>query len=147
MIIIKYDSFVTCLNALEQADFNKACRDEIYRMGVLCKFNQTFELACKALQEVLRFGNVDGAEIATPREIIKLGCDNGYIADADSWQLMIEKRSQDIYFCDDEVKKEFVVMIKDCFVSKFKKLAEILEKKLFLTNSDSDSEFVRGHRY
>ncbi len=143
----KYDNFVTCLNALEQADFNKACRDEIYMMGVLCKFNQTFELACKALQEILRFGNVDGAEIATPREIIKLGCDNGYIADADSWQLMIEKRSEDIYFCDDEVKNEFVVIIRDCFVSTFKNLAEILENKAALINFDSDSEFAREQLY
>ncbi len=143
----KYDNFVTCLNALEQADFNKACRDEIYRMGVLCKFNQTFELACKALQEILRFGNVDGAEIATPREIIKLGCDNGYIADADIWQLMIEKRCEDIYFCDDEVKNEFVVMIRDCFISTFKNLAEILENKSALINSDSDSEFIKEQRY
>ena len=138
----KYNNFISCLDMLEQADFNKACSDEIYRMGVICKFNQTFELACKALQAVLRADKVDGAEIATPREIIKLGCDNGYIADADIWQLVIEKRSEDIYFCDDEVKNEFVVMIRDCFVSTFKNLAEILENKSALINSDSDLEFV-----
>lgn len=112
-------------------------------MGVLCKFNQTFELACKALQAVLRSNKVDGAEVATPREIIKLGYSNGYIEDSDSWQLMIEKKSKDIFFCDDEVNNEFVVMIKDYFVSTFKELAEILENKATLTNSDSDSGFVR----
>lgn len=141
-MIIKYDNFVTCLNALEQADFNKAFRDEIYRMGLLCKFDQTFELACKALQAVLRADKVDGAEIATPRKIVKLACSNGYIADTYSWKLMMEKKSENIYFCDDEVKNEFVVMIRDCFVSTFKNLAEILENKSALINSDSDSEFV-----
>lgn len=132
---------------LEQADFNKACSDEIYRMGVICKFNQTLELACKVLQEVLRADKVDGAEIATPREIIKLGCDNGYIADADIWQLMIEKRSEDIYFCDDEVKNEFVFMIRDCFVSTFNKLALKLRDSEFWINSDSASEFVGEQLY
>lgn len=132
---------------LEQTHFDKACINEIYRMGVFCQFNQTFELACKALQAVLRADKVDGAEIATPREIIKLGCDNGYIADADIWQLMIEKRSEDIYFCDDEVKNGFVVMIRDCFISTFKNLAEILENKSALINSDFDSEFIKEQRY
>jgi nucleotidyltransferase substrate binding protein (TIGR01987 family) len=132
---------------LEQADFNKACSDEIYRMGVICKFNQTFELACKALQAVLRADKVDGAEIATPREIVKLAWSNGYIADTYSWKLMIEKKSEDIYFCDDEVKTEFVFMIRDCFVSTFNKLALKLRDSVFLTNSDSDSEFVREQLY
>ena len=40
------------------------------------------------------------------------------------------------------MKNEFVVMIRDCFVSTFKNLAEILENKSALINSDSDSEFV-----
>ncbi len=132
---------------LEQAAFNKACSDEIYRMGVICKFNQTFELACKALQEVLRADNVDGAEVATPREIVKLACSKGYIADTYSWKLMMEKKSEDIYFCDDEVKTEFVFMIRDCFVSTFKKLAVILRNSVVLANSDSDSEFAREQLY
>lgn len=126
----EYDNYISCLKMLEQADFNKACRDEIYRMGVLCKFDQTFELACKALQAVLRDDKVDEAEIATPREIIKLGCDNGYIADADSWQLMIKKRSEDIYFCDDKVKNEYVDTIRDSFIPTFRRLAEMLKTKI-----------------
>jgi len=138
----KYNDFISCLDMLEQADFNKACSDEIYRMGVICKFNQTFELACKALQEVLRADNVDGAEVATPREIVKLACSNVYIADTYSWKLMMEKKSEDIYFCDDEVKTEFVFMIRDCFGSTFKKLAVKLRDSVGLMNSDSDSEFV-----
>ena len=138
----KYNDFISCLDMLEQVDFNKACSDEIYRMGVICKFNQTLELACKVLQEVLIADKVDGAEIATPRKIVKLACSNGYIADTYSWKLMMEKKSENIYFCDDEVKTEFVFMIRDCFVSTFKKLAVKLRDSVGLMNSDSDSEFV-----
>lgn len=143
----KYNDFISCLDMLEQVDFNKACSDEIYRMGVICKFNQTLELACKVLQEVLIADNVDGAEVATPREIVKLACSKGYIAGADSWQLMIDKKSEDSYFCDNEVKTEFVFMIRDCFVSTFTKLALKLRDSAFLTNSDSDSEFVGEQLY
>ena len=63
------------------------------------------------------------------------------------WQLMIEKRSEDICFCEDEVKTEFVFMIRDCFVSTFNKLALKLRDSAFWINSDSASEFVGERLY
>ena len=68
-IMKKLDNFSKCLDSLKRADFDKAREDEIYRMGVLCKFNLTFELAWKALQAVLRLHGAEGAETGSPREI------------------------------------------------------------------------------
>ena len=50
----KLDNFSNCLNVLKNADFEFAENDDIYRTGIIGQFNLTFELAWKALQEVLR---------------------------------------------------------------------------------------------
>ena len=42
--------------------------DEIYRTGIIGQFNLTFELAWKALQQVLRVHGVVEAETGSPRE-------------------------------------------------------------------------------
>lgn len=119
-----------CLNVLEKADFDNAYNDEIYRMGVIGQFNLTFELAWKALQAVLRLHAVNGAEMGSPREILKLGFSNGFISDSDVWLLMLTKRNENVHIYDDEAIDELIVMIRDSFIPAFRKLAEVLKDKL-----------------
>lgn len=69
----KLDNFMNCLNVLKEANFEFANENEIYRTGVIGQFNLTFELAWKALQEVLRLHGAEGAETGSPREILQLG--------------------------------------------------------------------------
>ena len=69
----KLDNFANCLDILKQADFDLADSNAIYRMGVTVQFNLTFELAWKALQEVLRMHGVEWAETGSPREILQVG--------------------------------------------------------------------------
>ena len=66
----KLDNFSNCLNVLKNADFELANNNEIYRTGVIGQFNLTFELAWKALQEVLKIHGAEGAETGSPREIL-----------------------------------------------------------------------------
>ena len=49
-----FDNFTNCLAILADADFKMAETNDIYRTGVIGQFNLTFELAWKALQEVMR---------------------------------------------------------------------------------------------
>lgn len=49
----KLDNFSNCLTILRNADFKLADNNDIYRTGVIGQFNLTFELAWKALQEIL----------------------------------------------------------------------------------------------
>ena len=69
----KLDNFSNCLTVLKNADFKLADSNEIYRTGVIGQFNLTFELAWKALQEVLKLHGAAGAETGSPREILQLG--------------------------------------------------------------------------
>ena len=55
---------------LKKADFEKTTESEIYRIGVIAQFNLTFELSCKALQDVLRIHGVEEAVVGTPGEIL-----------------------------------------------------------------------------
>lgn len=63
----RLDNFSNCLNVLKNADFELANNNEIYRTGVIGQFNLTFELAWKALQEVLKIHGAEGAETGSPR--------------------------------------------------------------------------------
>ena len=118
------------ISVLEKANFSNAYNDEIYRMGVIGQFNLTFELSWKALQAVMRLHGVNGAEIGSPREILKLGYANGFIEDSEVWLLMLSKRNENIHIYDDKAIDELIVMIRDSFIPAFRKLAEILKTKI-----------------
>ena len=66
---------------LKNADFKLAENNEIYRTGVIGQFNLTFELAWKALQEVLKRHGAAGAAMGSPREILQLGYRLGFVND------------------------------------------------------------------
>ena len=126
----KMDNFLNCLDVLKRAEFKQATEDEIYRMGIIGQFNLTFELAWKALQEVLRLHSVSGAENGSPREILKLGYANGFVDDSQAWLLMLKKRNLAIHIYDEEEVDELIVLIRDSFITAFGRLADLLEKKL-----------------
>lgn len=52
------DTFTKCLTILANADFKMAESNDIYRTGIIGQFNLTFELAWKALQEIMRMHSV-----------------------------------------------------------------------------------------
>ena len=87
----KMDNFLNRLQVLKQADFDFAAKNEIYRTGVVGQFNLTFELAWKALQQVLRVHGVQEAETGSPREILQLGYKVGFLENPSVWLLMLKK--------------------------------------------------------
>ena len=50
----KLENFTNSLSILAEADFKLAEENDIYRTGIIGQFNLTFELAWKALQEIMR---------------------------------------------------------------------------------------------
>lgn len=131
----KFDNFANCLKVLKTADFAEASENEIYRTGVIAQFNLTFELAWKALQEVLRLHGTAGADTGSPREILQLGFKVGFISDSSSWLLMLKKRNLSVHVYDepeyDENKaNEIVALIRDNFIAAFTVLEETLKDKI-----------------
>lgn len=132
----KFDNFTNCLAVLANADFKMAETNDIYRTGIIGQFNLTFELARKALQEVMRMHSV--AEVATgsPREILQLAYKFGFINDSEIWLLMLKKRNTSVHIYNEDEVDEMIVLIRDSFIPAFAALKDTLAKKLVEAESD-----------
>ena len=125
----KIDNFKNSLDVLKSADYEKVNDDEIYRTGVIGQFNLTFELAWKALQQVMRDHGVEGAETGSPKEILQLGYKVGFIDDEVAWLTMLKKRNRAAHEYDEDEIDEVVLLIRDSFTGAFEKLLKVLEEK------------------
>ena len=112
----KLENFTNSLSILAEADFKLAEENDIYRTGIIGQFNLTFELAWKALQEIMRLHSVEGAATGSPREILQLGYKIGFIN-------------------EDEID-EMIMLIRDSFIPAFIVLRDMLVKKLDVVESD-----------
>ena len=132
----KLDNFLNCFNILSHADFELAMTNEIYRTGIIGQFNLTFELAWKALQEILRLHGTSGAETDSPREILQLGYKLGFLEDSSIWILMLRKRNIYVHVYSEEDIDEMVLLIRDSFIPAFSKLSSTLREKLNAVDDD-----------
>lgn len=132
----KMDNFLNCLDVLKQADFSLAAENEIYRTGIVGQFNLTFELAWKALQQVLRVHGVQEAETGSPREILQLGYKVGFIEDSSVWLLMLKKRNLSVHLYNEAEIDELLILIRDKFIPAFWQLGKMLQQKLAEVEAD-----------
>lgn len=126
----KLDNFTKCLTILANADFKMAESNDIYRTGIIGQFNLTFELAWKALQEIMRMHSVKGADTGSPREILQLGYKIGFINDPEVWLLMLKKRNTSVHIYNEVEVDEMILLIRDSFIPAFTVLKDTLVKKL-----------------
>lgn len=126
----KLDNFANCLAVLANADFHMAETNDIYRTGIVGQFNLTFELAWKALQEVMRKHSVEEASTGSPREILQLAYKIGFINDPERWLLMLKRRNTSVHIYNEDEIDELILLIRDSFIPAFTVLKDTLEKKL-----------------
>lgn len=132
----KLDNFSNCLTILRNADFKLADNNDIYRTGVIGQFNLTFELAWKALQEILRLHGAEGADTGSPREILQLGYKLGFVNDPAVWLLMLKKRNTSVHIYNEQEVDEMILLIRDSFIPAFVALEKTLREKLAEAESD-----------
>ena len=132
----KLDNFTNCLAILADADFKMAETNDIYRTGVIGQFNLTFELAWKALQEVMRKHGIEDASTGSPREILQLGYKFGFINNSETWLRMQKKRNTSVHIYKEEEVDELILLIRDSFIPAFNVLKDTLIKKLDEAESD-----------
>ena len=132
----KLENFTNSLSILAEADFKLAEENDIYRTGIIGQFNLTFELAWKALQEIMRLHSVEGAATGSPREILQLGYKIGFINDSQIWLLMLKKYNTSVYSYNEDEVDEMIVLIHDSFIPAFIVLRDMLVKKLDVVESD-----------
>ena len=132
----KLENFSNCLTILRNADFKLADNNDIYRTGVIGQFNLTFELAWKALQEILRLHGAEGADTDSPREILQLGYKLGFVNDSAVWLLMLKKRNTSVHIYNEQEVDEMILLIRDSFIPAFVALEKTLREKLAEAESD-----------
>lgn len=132
----KLDNFTNCLAILSGADFKLAETNDIYRTGIIGQFNITFELAWKALQEIMRMHSAEGAVTGSPREILQLGYKIGFINDSEVWLLMLKKRNTSVHIYNEDEVDEMIMLIRDSFIPAFIVLKDTLVKKMNEAESD-----------
>ena len=130
------DDFSDRLMILKNADFRLADYDDIYRMGVMRLFDQTFFLAWKALQEILRLHGAEEADTGSPREILQLGYKLGFVNDSAVWLLMLKKRNTSVHIYNEQEVDEMILLIRDSFIPAFVALEKTLREKLAEAESD-----------
>lgn len=126
----KLDNFSNCLAVLKKADFEFANENEIYRTGIIGQFNLSFELAWKALQEVLKLHGAIEAETGSPREILQLGYKMGFLDDSAVWLLMLKKRNTSVHIYNEDEVDELLLLIRDSFIPVFSVLEKSLKDKV-----------------
>lgn len=132
----KLDNFSNCLTILADADFTLAETNDIYRTGIIGQFNLTFELAWKALQEIMKMHGVEETSTGSPREILQLGYKIGFVNDPEIWLLMLKKRNTSVHIYNEDEIDEMILLIRDSFIPVFKDLKGTLIKKLDEVGSD-----------
>ena len=132
----KLDNFTNCLAILANADFKMAETNDIYRTGIIGQFNLTFELAWKALQEIMRMHSVAEAGTGSPREVLQLAYKFGFNNNSEIWLLMLKKRNTSVHIYNEDEVDEMIVLIRDSFIPAFTALKDTLAKKLAEAESD-----------
>lgn len=132
----KLDNFSNRLTILRNADFKLADNNDIYRTGLIGQFNLTFELAWKALQEILRLHGAEEADTGSPREILQLGYKLGFVNDSAVWLLMLKKRNTSVHIYNEQEVDEMILLIRDSFIPAFVALEKTLREKLAEAESD-----------
>ncbi len=125
----KLENFSNCLEVLKTADFELADTNEIYRTGIIGQFNLTFELAWKALQAVLEAHGA-AADSGSPRDILQIAYQYGFINDAPVWLLMLKKRNLSVHVYNEDDLSEMLLLIRDSFIPAFTELAQTLKQKM-----------------
>jgi nucleotidyltransferase substrate binding protein (TIGR01987 family) len=115
----RFSNFRKALNKLSEAvrmDFSGL--SELEKEGLIQRFEYTYELAWKTLQDFLR--HVGYSDIAGPNPVIEQAILDGYLSDAAGWKKMKESRELTSHTYDEdkanEIAQDTVKLFYDLFV-------------------------------
>lgn len=120
----KFDAFKKSLEVLLRAEKEKAASDEIYSMGVIGRFNLTFELAWKSVKEVLELHGVSNFKTGSPREILKTAYQFNFLSDEKVWLDMLKSRNTIAHMYDEAAAIELANAIFDNYMAALVNLRE-----------------------
>lgn len=100
---------------------------QLEEVGLIQAFEFTFELAWKTLKDNLQ---LEGFEVATPREILKKAFEIGYLPEGHVWMDALEKRNLMSHTYDEKRSEEAVKRIRQTYFPQIESLYHLLKSKL-----------------
>jgi nucleotidyltransferase substrate binding protein (TIGR01987 family) len=127
----RFSNYRKALAKLSDA-VKKAKQEELSELeeeGLVQRFEYTFELAWKTLQDLLRYkGYID---ISGPNVVLNQAFVDGYIPNSLGWRSMKKSRELSAHTYNQETADEIVESIVDTYWDLLKELEERLEKERY----------------
>lgn len=121
----KIEHYISALAQLEQAAaiYQKSQQDDLYRDGLIQRFEFTVKLAWKSIKEYLEDQGCS-TPIATPRSVLKEAFAAGVIQDADAWNSIITARNITSHVYDEKTAENVAAQICSDFLPLMKELGK-----------------------
>ncbi|NJN28824.1 MAG: nucleotidyltransferase [Cyclobacteriaceae bacterium] len=123
----RYQNYHKALLKLERA-VTQTSLTELEQEGLIQRFEFTFELAWKTLQDLLVFSGY--ADILGPRPVLEQSLHDGYIENSMGWARMLKSRNETTHTYDESTARRIVTEIQSDYFPLLKKLDEKLKSLL-----------------
>lgn len=111
-------------DAVQRADQEKL--SELEEEGLIQRFEYTYELAWKTLQDLL---HLKGYDFSGPNVVLAQALADGYIADSAGWKALKKSRELSSHTYDQETAEEIVTSICQVYWKLLKNLEDRLEEE------------------
>jgi nucleotidyltransferase substrate binding protein (TIGR01987 family) len=123
----RFDSFSKALDRLEEA-FEQDGHDELQKDGVIQRFEFTFELAWKTLQD---YFEAEGyTDVKGPRTVIRQAFQDHVIKDPEIWMSILEDRNRMTHTYDGNASDDVFEHIRDSYLAELGELYHALKERL-----------------
>lgn len=123
----RYQSYHKALLQLEKA-VTQTNLSDLEQEGLIQRFEFTFELSWKTLQDLLLFRGY--TDIVGPRPVLEQALQDGYIENSAGWARMLKSRNETAHTYDEATSRRIATEIKTEYFSLLKKLDEKLKSLL-----------------
>ncbi len=118
----KLDNYVQALDTLTAGcsvvqEQHSDIEDKMIKAGFLNQYEKTFELAWKLMKYMLETEGVEKAQTGSPREILCLAYENGYLEDDRCWLSMLKQRNQLSHDYDGSMADQAIRQIKGLYIA------------------------------
>lgn len=126
----RFNNFRRALEKLSEAvaEYDEEAMSDLEKEGVIQRFEYTFELGWKTLQDLLTHKGY--ADVKGPRPVLTQALRDGYITGEKTWREMKEARELTSHTYDEQEANKIVKKIASAYVKAFHVLLKRLEAEL-----------------
>lgn len=124
----RFGNYEKALASLREGLQKEGTFSDLEKNGVIQRFEFTYELAWKTLQDLLIEKGYD--DVRGPNPVIQQAFEDGYLEDADIWRKMKTDRQKTVHTYNEETSNAIFDDIKNHYLMIFDKLYRTLQKEI-----------------